>query len=171
MLYLGEKGIGRIMSKEAKVGLCTMAICILLGIGAFFWNPFHALRNNTYQVQAIFTNVQGVKVGNKVMHAGVAAGKVQRISIEDGKAVVHLAMKKEIAIPKDAQFTIDNQGVIGDYFIKISGGNVASGTLQDGMTVEEYHSDKMDRLLEKANHLMDTAESVGESINKIRNEK
>ena len=157
------------ISKEAKVGVIALAVCLILGIGAFFWNPFHYFQNDTYQVQAIFTNVQGVKVGNHVMYAGVVAGKVQRISIEDGKAVLHLAMKKDISIPKDAQFTIDNKGVVGDYYVKITGGNSTSGSLRDGMTVEEYHSDKMDRLLEKANRLMDTAESVGENIKTIRN--
>jgi len=35
--------------------------------------------------------------------------------------------------------------------------------------VTEYHSDKMDRLLEKANHLMDTAENVGENVKAMRN--
>ncbi len=158
------------LSKETKVGVFALVICVILGLAAFFWNPMHYFRNDTYSVQAVFDNVQGVKVGNHVMYAGVSVGKVQRISIEDGKAVLHLVMKKEISIPQDAQFTIDNKGVVGDYYVKITGGHPASGTLQEGMTVAEYHSDKMDRLLEKANHLMDTAENVGKNVNKVRNE-
>ena len=67
-----------------------------------------------------------------------------------------------------ARFTIDTSGVVGDLYVKISGGRPGSTPLSDGMTVQEYKSDRMDQLMTKAGHLLDTAKSMQQSIEELK---
>lgn len=52
--------------------------------------------------------------------------------------------------------------------MKISGGRPGSTPLSDGMTVQEYKSDRMDQLMTKAGHLLDTAKSMQQSIEELK---
>ncbi len=156
------------MNKETKIGMITLFLCLLIGAIAFIYHPASLFGRNAITVHAIFDSAQGVKAGNHVMYAGVSIGKVEKISIQDGKALLTLSLKNDTPIPKDVEFTIDNKGLIGDTYVKITGGHLASGTLADNDTVEEYHSDKMDRLMKKAQKLMDSAEEVEENVSKMQ---
>ena len=67
-------------------------------------------------------------------------------------------------IPKDAAFSITTSGLIGDTYVKISGGDLSAGVLASGATVTEHKDPRMDALMEKANHLMDSAEKMQQAI-------
>lgn len=104
-----------------------------------------------------------------MLHAGVRVGQLRSISIEEGRAVLHLAIDRKAVIPKDAAFFITTSGLIGDTYVKISGGDLSCGTLASGATVTEYKDPRMDALIGKADHLMDSAEKMQQAIGSISN--
>ena len=153
------------MTKETKVGMIALLLCLVIGLLWFFAHPFQEKDNDSIQVKALFDSAQGLHVGGHVMYAGVSVGKIKHISIENGKAVITLAISPGAHIPQDAQFTIDSNGLLEDSHVRISGGDISKGELATGTTVEEFHSHKRDQLMEKADHLMKTAEDVGKNVN------
>ena len=82
--------------------------------------------------------------------------------------MLDLDIREGTVIPEDARFTIDSSGVVGDLYVKISGGRPGSRNLSDGMTVQEYKNDRMDELMEKAGRLMDTAKSLQGNIEEFK---
>ena len=102
-----------------------------------------------------------------MLHAGVRVGQLRSISIEEGRAVLHLAIDRKAVIPKDAAFSITTSGLIGDTYVKISGGDLSAGTLASGATVTERKDPRMDALIDKADHLMDSAEKMQQAIESI----
>ncbi len=91
-------------------------------------------RNGTYQVQADFFSVSGLKNGASVTLAGVKIGQVDsiRINPENYKARVTLSIDKRYnQLPEDSNLSILTQGLLGEKYLGIDLG-VEETFLQDG---------------------------------------
>ena len=152
------------MTKETKIGMTALLLFLAIGIAALLLHPMERLFPTTFPVYAVFDDAQGITPGASVLHAGVKVGRLKAITIEEGKAVLHLEINQKAMIPKDAAFSIAASGLIGDTYIKISGGNLSAGILASDATVTEDKDPRMDALMEKANHLMDSAEKMQQAI-------
>ena len=117
-----------------------------------------------YELRAAFPNVDGIEPGTDVRVAGVKVGRLKTITIEEGRAVLHLEIDRKAAIPKDAAFSITTSGLIGDTYVKISGGDLSAGVLASGATVTERKDPRMDALIDKADRLMGNAEKMQQAI-------
>ena len=155
------------MTKETKIGMTAILLFLAIGIAALLLHPMEHLFRATFPVYAVFADAQGITPGAPVLHAGVRVGQLRSISIEEGRAVLHLAIDRKAVIPKDAAFSITTSGLLGDTYVKISGGDLSAGTLASGATVTERKDPRMDALIDKADHLMDSAEKMQQAIESI----
>ena len=156
------------MSRETKIGIAVFFLALMIGAVGLFASPSRLFHRHTYEIHAVFDNAQGIRENAQVLYAGVYVGNVRKIRINGGKAILDMDIKKTAVIPQDARFTIDTNGVVGDLYVKISGGRPGSTPLSDGMTVQEYRSDRMDELMAKAGHLLDTAKSMQQSMEELK---
>lgn len=156
------------MSRETKIGIAVFFLALLIGAVGLFAAPSRLFHRHTYEIHAIFDNAQGIRDNAQVLYAGVYVGNVRKIRVEDGKAILDMDIKKTAVIPADARFTIDTNGVVGDLYVKISGGRPGSTPLSDGMTVQEYKNDRMDELMSKAGRLLDTAKSMQQNMEELK---
>ena len=107
---------------ETAVGLF-----MLLGIACMVWLSLK-LGNvdiggrKRMPVTAVFTSVQGLKVGAGVEIAGVEIGKIKSIEIRDYMGLVLMEVRKDIPLQEDAIASIRTRGLIGDKYIDISPG-------------------------------------------------
>lgn len=116
---------------------------VLLGIAAVLFlatqtTNLHALGGGaTYEVNASFGNVGGLKSGAPVRLAGVKIGKVTGVALDmkSLEAVVHMRIQDRYnQIPTDSTAAIETQGLLGDQYIGITpGGSLKS--LKDGDTI------------------------------------
>ena len=156
------------MSRETKIGIVAFILLFFIGAAGLFLEPSRWFHRDFYEIHAVFDNAQGIRDHAQVLYAGVSVGRVRRIHVKDGKAVLDLDIREGTVIPEDARFTIDSSGVVGDLYVKISGGRPGSRNLSDGMTVQEYKNDRMDELMDKAGRLMDTAKSLQGNIEEFK---
>lgn len=89
--------------------------------------------------------------------------------MKDGKAILTLQIKKKALIPKDCTVGTSSTGVVGDTYVKLSGGNPGAGYLQSGDVIYETKSDRMDKIIAKAQKLIESAETTKDNIDKMRN--
>lgn len=88
---------------------------------------------STYQVEARFANVGGLKPKAAVKSGGVVVGRVKSITFDDQsyQARVQLALEKRYKFPKDSSFKILTSGLLGDQYIGVEAGaddaNLAEG--------------------------------------------
>ena len=133
------------MSRETKIGIVAFILLFFMGAAGLFLEPSRWFHKDFYEIHAVFDNAQGIRDHAQVLYAGVSVGRVSRIHVKDGKAVLDLDIREGTVIPEDARFTIDSSGVVGDIYVKISGGRPGSRNLSDGMTVivhdREAHGD------------------------------
>jgi phospholipid/cholesterol/gamma-HCH transport system substrate-binding protein len=127
------------MRANYKVEL-TSGVFLLLGIAAMLWLATEATNygmqvgDDTYQVNARFTNVADLKPKSPVKIGGVTVGLVDHISLDPVtfEAIVIMKIDKRFAdIPGDTSASILTSGVLGDRYIGLEPGG-AMEPLADG---------------------------------------
>ena len=87
----------------------------------------------TYQVQAHFDNLGGLKVRAPVKSSGVVVGRVTGISFDNTtyRAVVTLSLEAEYKFPDDSSASILTSGLLGEQYIGITPGGDDKMLAQD----------------------------------------
>ncbi|MCX6966589.1 MAG: outer membrane lipid asymmetry maintenance protein MlaD [Verrucomicrobia bacterium] len=77
---------------------------------------------NGYEVEAVFTNCNGLRSGSAIMIAGVEIGRVKQITLQDYEARVIFKLQPDVVLQKDAIASIRTKGLIGEKYIEITPG-------------------------------------------------
>ena len=107
-----------------------VGVFVALGIGALL---FLALKvgnlatfstNQTYQVEAKFANIGGLKVRGPVKSAGVVVGRVAgiRFDTESYEAIVSMTIDLGYQFPRDTTAKILTSGILGEQYVGLEAG-------------------------------------------------
>jgi phospholipid/cholesterol/gamma-HCH transport system substrate-binding protein len=125
---MSKKGIETLVGLFVLLGLLGL---MFLALKAANLGSFDG--GDTYQLQARFDNIGGLKVRAPVRSAGVTVGRVTSIAL-DGKTyqgVVTLDINKNFQFPRDSSAKILTSGLLGDQYIGLEPGgdekNFAAG--------------------------------------------
>jgi phospholipid/cholesterol/gamma-HCH transport system substrate-binding protein len=130
-------GAGRRGLTPFVAGLVTI---LVVALGAYWAytkiNPF----SDPYELNAIFENVNELRVRSPVRIAGVDVGKVVEVeSLEDGSGMVRVKMEiKENGLPikEDAELTSRSRLFLeGNYFLDLHPGTPSAKELESGSTL------------------------------------
>jgi phospholipid/cholesterol/gamma-HCH transport system substrate-binding protein len=130
--------------KQSNIELSVGAF-VLLGLAATIWFAVQAgagaaIGGSSYEVNARFTNIGGLKPGSQVFIAGVPVGRVEKIDLNaQYAAVVRLNVKQEIHLPSDTIASIKTSGLIGDKYVALAPG-ADSNNLPPGGTITDTES-------------------------------
>ena len=130
--------------KQSNIELSVGAF-VILGIAAIVWFAIQAgagaaIGGSTYQVNARFSNIGGLKSGSQVFIAGVPVGRVEKIDLDSQyAAVVHLNVEQRVHLPSDTIASIKTSGLIGDKYIALAPG-ADTGNLPPGGTITDTES-------------------------------
>ena len=124
-----------------------VGIFVVIGIGAIV---FLALRVGnltslttapSYRLEARFDNIGGLKLRAPVKAAGVAVGRVDRITLDPKtyEAVVTLRIDKGFEFTKDTIASILTSGLLGEVYIGLSSGGDPQ-LLADGAEIRKTQS-------------------------------
>lgn len=80
--------------------------------------------SDTYQLQAYFTNIGGLKPKASIKSAGVLVGRVTEITLDSERyeAKVTMSIDKRYRFPKDTFANIRTSGLLGEQYIGLSPG-------------------------------------------------
>jgi len=95
----------------------------------------------TYQVQAYFDNLGGLKVRAPVKSSGVVVGRVSGIGFDNERfqAVVTLDLESRYTFPSDSSVSILTSGLLGEQYIGMTPGG-EDKMLAQGSTVQYTQS-------------------------------
>ena len=107
-----------------------VGVFVVLGLGALL---FLALKvgnlasfntNDTYQVQARFANIGGLKVRAPIKSAGVVVGRVAdiRFDNESYEAIVSMTVDLSYQFPRDTTAKILTSGILGEQYVGLEAG-------------------------------------------------
>lgn len=115
-------------------------IFLLLGIAALIFLAVEATDSNgvkggeTYQVNALFSNIGGLKRRAPVSMAGVTIGRVESIELDsdtlEARVVMNIDAKYD-DLPSDTSASVLTSGILGDQYVGLEPGG-APEPLTDG---------------------------------------
>lgn len=126
------------LNLEFAVGVFLLAGLLSFSYLAVRLGNVGLFEKDTYELNARFISISGLKPGASVEIAGVRVGKVSKIDldVEDYEARVFLAINGAVPVQDDAIASIRTQGIIGDKFVKITPGG-SDEYLEGGMEIVE----------------------------------
>ena len=120
-----------------------VGIFAVVGIGAIVFlslkvaNLASFSSSETYQINAKFENIGGLKIRAPVKSAGVVVGRVGGIRFDNDsfEAVVALNIDSQFKFPKDSSAKILTSGLLGEQYVGITAGG-DSANLKGGDTLK-----------------------------------
>ena len=108
---------------ETLMGFSVIVVAIL-----FLFFGFSLENNINYKkisISAIFDNVTGLSIGDKVKISGITVGKIKNFKLEkeEFEVMVELEVDKQIKIPDDSTAIISSSSLFGGKFLEIVPGS------------------------------------------------
>jgi len=123
------------LTREQRIG-----IFFLIGLVLFFTaielTVGLGVLQKRYPLYAHFQDVQGLDVGADVRVAGLKAGRVDSLHIEDGIVVVRMVIDRSIEVKKDSVARLDFRALSGERFVALSLGTPTAKRAEPGDTIE-----------------------------------
>lgn len=162
-------------SQKIKLGMFVILTIAVLIVSLYLIGKKQNLFGNTFSITAIFSNVNGLKLGNNVRYAGINVGTVKGITmINDSTICVDMNMEESILkhIKKNAKAVVGSDGLVGSMVVNILPGDSFGDPLQKGdtlMSLRRISSNDMLTTLsvtnENAAELTDELLKITHSIN------
>ena len=128
-------------SKETVVGIFVVIGLFCIGYMTVKLGNVGFLGERTYNLEARFNTVTGLRVGNPIQMLGLEIGRVAKFTMDQDnqQAVVLLEIDKGIEIYDDAIASIKTEGLIGDKYISIDAGG-GGDLLENGDSITDTES-------------------------------
>ncbi len=109
-------------SEKIKLGLFVLVGTVVLVFGAYQIGNQENLFGDTFTINSVFKNVNGLQKGNNVRYAGINIGTVNGIEMENDTAIrvsMLIQQKMKEHIKKNAIAAIGTDGLVGSMVVNI----------------------------------------------------
>lgn len=151
---------------EAKVGAIFLAGLILLG-GMVVTLGKITFHEESYPLDVLFREVNGLTPGNLVRYAGLEIGRVDQVNLDQQGIRVKLKIKKNVQVPAGCHFTITTDGLLGEKYIAVSPAAEFTGYLSPGDEVWGEVSPSMEKLMVSADKVLADIHALMLNLNDI----
>lgn len=125
--------------QKIKLGLFVILTSAILVVALYFIGRKQNIFGNNFQVSAVFSNVNGLKLGNNVRYSGINVGTVRNIvMINDSTICVDMVVESSILphLRQNAVASIGSDGLVGSMVLNIFPGSGPAELLQPGDTIK-----------------------------------
>ncbi|MBF0223892.1 MAG: MCE family protein [Desulfobacterales bacterium] len=148
-------------SVEAKVGFFVIIAILTLSYMSIKVGKSKINYDKGYEIFALFDSASGLSFEAPVEIAGVEIGRVSKISLENGRALISMIIDSSIQLNRDSEGFIRSKGILGDKYIEIVPGKTSAPLIQTGERIS-YTSPTTNM-----DSLMNTIGSISVDIKKM----
>lgn len=157
--------MGLFSAPEFKVGLLVLVVSgIIAGMSIKVSNDPAGL-GASKNAHFFMDDASGLVKNSNVRMAGIPVGTIKDIKLENGVARVEVVLKGDTPMTKSARVEIRPNGILGDKFVEIIGGDVRDPPLRSGdqiMVVDDRAS--VDRLIGEISKITKSISQVADNI-------
>jgi phospholipid/cholesterol/gamma-HCH transport system substrate-binding protein len=164
------------MKKETgnsiKLGVFVIAGVLLLITGIYFIGQKQHLFSDVFRISGVFTNVNGLQVGNNIRFSGINVGTVENITIVSDTAVrVDMVIDADVQkfIKSDATAIIGSEGLMGNKTINIAPGSPDCASIKDQEVIKTTKPVDFDEILGQLNTTTQNAAVITDDLSAIMN--
>lgn len=142
--------------------LLLLALCFQFAKTGSWFKPSYAL-----ELQS--ENIGGIRPGADVLMAGIRIGEVKNIALgEEGlKAIIKVNILEDYKIRKDAIFSLQQAGFLGEQHIAVKAVGTTADFLKNGDVVECKAPFSISEVASSATKLMGTMDDAASELTKI----
>jgi phospholipid/cholesterol/gamma-HCH transport system substrate-binding protein len=119
-------------------------------------------------VKATFSSVEGLDPGNDVRIAGIRVGRVSKIGLSRGHAVVTIVLDTSRPVFRNASAAIADQSALGEEYVQLNPGTASAGTLAAGGVIPENRTTASQSLYDLLQALnAPTRSALGSSVRQV----
>jgi len=127
---------------EIRVGIFMLiGLGVVAGMIIWFGKYGKVLGESTYEITVVFPNANGIVRDAQVLYAGIPVGKVRGVVLDptgalkvELKLAIYTGYQK--AIRQDAQFIINQSGLLGDRYVDVIPRSATAPPIPPGGRVE-----------------------------------
>jgi len=154
------------VSTEAKVGSVSVIAFILLAYMIIHLGNF-TFGDKGYEVQAVFSQVNGLREGNVLRYSGVDVGHVTEITVVPEGVKVTFTIRPGVKIPVGSTFRIGSDGLVGEKYINISPPSQSKGFLAPNDIVRGEDVQGFDQIIASSDKVLAEIHELVKSLNEI----
>lgn len=158
--------MGRRIDVEVKAGLFILIAIVLIFGAVFTMGGTDFILNEYRNVYVVFNDVKGLTIGGKIRASGIKIGRVKNITFNEkyDSVTIHMLIDEKYirSVREDSIVKIQTQGVLGDKYLEVLGGDYKSQIVKDNGFLQP---DESEGILEKGD---DIATHLKESLINIR---
>nr|WP_294896819.1 MlaD family protein [uncultured Pedobacter sp.] len=121
--------------KAITVGIFLFVGILIFLLGVFTLGGQRKTFVKSFQLNVVFDDIQGLKVGNNVWFSGVKVGTIKKIEFygtSQVKVTLNVEEEAHKYIHKNAKASIGSDGLIGNKIVVIDGGSPKYPFVEDG---------------------------------------
>ncbi len=159
-----------------KVGLFVIAGITLIALLMLNFSRGTGMFTPTYELTVRARNAGGLKPRSSVLMSGVQIGSVKSIDLDQNNraVVIRLKIKKSFPIHHDAQFSIEQFGMLGDQFVTVDPGSPNAPMLKNGDEVPGVEPFNLQEVARNASDLMkrfdQLSATLGEALQRVNSQ-
>ena len=155
---------------KVRLGLFVAGGLAIFILAVFIIGKQKNLFNPVFKVNATFSNVSGLQVGNNVRFSGINVGIVDKITIVNDTTVrVYMLLRKDVKqfIKSDCEVGIGSEGLIGDRLLTIAAGSMDSPVVKDGQELDSKEPVETDAIMASLKVTAANAEIISQQVGEI----
>jgi phospholipid/cholesterol/gamma-HCH transport system substrate-binding protein len=123
------------MSTAAKVGAFFLVVLAITALLIWKIEDLRLGRGAPRKITVQFQNVAGLDEKTAVRVAGVSVGKVSKIRLVEGKALVDVDLDPNVALRQGASASIESRGLLGEKYVELVPGPFGAAPLPDNAVI------------------------------------
>ncbi|MGL2964265.1 MlaD family protein [Flavobacterium sp. RSB2_4_14] len=150
-----------------KLGMFVIIGIVFFAITIYFIGKTQNLFGATFQLNANFKNVSGLKVGNNVRLSGINIGTVKSIEfVSDSLVKVNFVIQDDVQkyIKTDAMVSIGSDGLMGDKVLTISPGSKSTKVVEDNTYILSSKAVEMEDMMKSVKVSIDNAKIISQQL-------
>jgi phospholipid/cholesterol/gamma-HCH transport system substrate-binding protein len=148
---------------ETRIGIFVALIVLAAAIILERVGSLETFQRGNH-VNALFTNVQDLKVGDRVKMAGVEVGRVQGIQLTNNRVRVIMKVRPTAEVKTDSIATIKFTGLLGQNFVSIDFGTPRGEPLRDDQYVATAEQADLSAMMQKIDNVASGVENLTKSF-------
>ena len=148
---------------ETRIGLFVALTVLAAAIILERVGTFESFQSGKH-VNALFTDIQDLKVGDRVKMAGVEVGRVQEIQLTNNKVLVLMKVRPAAGVKTDSTATIKFTGLMGQNFVAVDFGTPKGEALKDNQFIDTKEQADLSTLMQKLDNVTGGVEKMTESF-------
>src|SRR4051812_44435161 len=139
-------------SLETRLGIFVLLAALAFALILEMVGGIDRLTSGKH-LNALFANVQELKVGDRVKMAGVEIGRVEEIQLADHQVKVTMKVKKNAEVKVNSKATIKFTGLMGQNFVSVDFGTADANKAEDGAILESEEQADLSKIMTRLDNV------------------